>query len=340
MMRGLLLPGDRRVQLCEFPDPAPSPGEVVIALRAAAVCGSDLHLYRTPTEERAPNAGVIPGHEPSGVVVAVGDEVHNVRDGDRVSIFHYRGCGHCRWCVGGQLQWCPDRRGYGGPIHGSDADYLITDERNCLPLPDELSFEVGALLACNTATAYSAMRKLHPSGRETLVVFGLGPVGLNGVLVAKAMGARVVGLDLSATRRGLAAELGADVVLDPSQVEVPSEIARMTDGDGAELAFETSGNGRAQAQVPDVLGYNGKAVLVGIGSREPSLNPSALVGKQISLTGSFVSSINDYWDIVSFVQRHHLPLERMITHRMSLDAAEEGFRLAHRGEAGKVMFVW
>jgi propanol-preferring alcohol dehydrogenase len=283
---------------------------------------------------------MIPGHEPSGVVESVGDEVHNVRKGDRVSIFHYRGCGHCQRCLGGQLQWCPERRGYGGPIHGSDADYLITDERNCLPLPDDLSFEVGALLACNTATAYSAMRKLAPSGRETLVVFGLGPVGLNGVVVAKAMGARVLGVDISAIRRDLALQLGADAVLDPAQVDVPAEISRMTDGDGAELAFETSGNGRAQAQVPEVLGYNGKAVHVGIGSREPSLNPAMLVGKQISLMGSFVSSINDYWDIVSFVQRHHLPLERMITHRLTLDDAEEGFRLADRGESGKVMFVW
>ena len=79
---------------------------------------------------------------------------------------------------------------------------------------------------------------------------------------------------------------------------------------------------------------------MGFGSREPSFNPSELVSKQISLSGSFVSSINDYWDIVKFVRHQQLPLERMITHRMGLDAAEEGFRLADRGEAGKVMFVW
>jgi propanol-preferring alcohol dehydrogenase len=283
---------------------------------------------------------MIPGHEPSGVVAAIGDEVHNVREGDRVSVFHYRGCGHCRRCLGGQLQWCSERRGYGGPIHGSDADYLITDERNCLPLPADLSFAVGALLACNTATAYSAMRKLSPSGRETLVVFGLGPVGLNGVLVAKAMGARVVGVDVSAPRRHLAVQLGADIVLDPGQVDIPAEVARITDGDGAELAFETSGNARAQAQVPEVLGYNGKAVHVGFGSREPSLNPAVLIAKQLSLCGSFVSSINDYWDIVNFVTRHKLPLEQMITHSIGLDDAEEGFRLADHSESGKVMFVW
>jgi propanol-preferring alcohol dehydrogenase len=340
MMRGVLLPGDRQLSVTEFADPEPGRGEVVVALRAAAVCGSDLHLYRAPAASRAAYASTIPGHEPAGVVAAVGDEVHRVQVGDRVSVFHYRGCGHCRWCRGGQLQWCPERRGYGGPINGSDADFLITDERNCLPLPDDFSFAVGALLACNTGTAYSAMRKLQPSGRDTLVVFGLGPVGLNGLLIGRAMGARVVGVDVSAFRRKLADTLGADVTLDPGSDDVPAEIQRLTDGEGAQLAFETSGNRNAQAQLLDVLGYNGRAVHVGIGSHEPSINPSSIVGKQLSLMGSFVSAIDDYWEIVAFIRQHQVPLERMITHRLALEDAEAGFQVADHAESGKVMFVW
>ncbi len=339
-MRGVLLPGDRQLAVTEFPDPEPARGEVVIALRAAAVCGSDLHLYRASASARAPYASIIPGHEPAGVVAAIGDEVHRVQVGDRVSVFHYRGCGHCRWCRRGRLQWCPERRGYGGPIHGSDADYLITDERNCLPLPDDVSFDVGALLACNTGTAYSAMRKLQPSGRDTLVVFGLGPVGLNGLLIGRAMGARVVGVDVSAFRRDLADQLGADLTLDPASDDVPTEIQRLTGGDGAGLAFETSGNRNAQAQLLDVLGYNGRAAHVGIGAHQPSINPSSIVGKQLTLMGSFVSAIDDYWEILGFIRQHQVPLERMITHRLPLQDAEAGFRLADHAEAGKVMFVW
>src|SRR5690349_11752293 len=105
MMRGVLLPGDRQLTVTEFADPEPGRGEVLVALRAAAVCGSDLHLYRASASARAPYASTIPGHEPAGVVAGVGDEVHRVQVGDRVSVFHYRGCGHCRWCRGGQLQW-------------------------------------------------------------------------------------------------------------------------------------------------------------------------------------------------------------------------------------------
>jgi len=154
------------------------------------------------------------------------------------------------------------------------------------------------------------------------------------------MGARVVGVDVSAYRRNLALELGAEIVLDPSSVNVPQELHRLTNGAGADLAFETSGNTKAQAQVPDALGFGGKAVFVGFGAREPSINPSAIIGKQLVLMGSFVASVNDYWDIVDFIRGQQLPLEKMITHRFPLSEASEAFRLADSGMTGKVMFVW
>jgi threonine dehydrogenase-like Zn-dependent dehydrogenase len=154
------------------------------------------------------------------------------------------------------------------------------------------------------------------------------------------MGAQVLGVDVSPTRQKLAEELGADAVFDPSKVDVPAEVRKLTSGDGAMLAFETSGNARAQAQLLDVLGYGGKAALVGIGSSEPSINPSALVGKQLSLMGSFVSPIQQHFELLQFIHDHALDLERMITHRLELNGADEAFRLADRAETGKVMFVW
>jgi threonine dehydrogenase-like Zn-dependent dehydrogenase len=339
-MHGVLLPGDRECRLTELDDPRPAAGEVVVAMRAAAICGSDLHYYRAPAAQRQAGAQTVAGHEPAGVVVAVGPDVHRVREGDRVSVYHYRGCGHCRQCTAGRLMWCAERRGYGWHVHGSDADLLLTDERNCLPLPDDCSFEVGALIACNTGTAFSAMEKLRPSGRDTLVVFGLGPVGLNGLLIAKALGARVIGVDVSAPRRRLAGELGADDVIDPGAGDLGAEIRRQTGGDGADCAFETSGNPAVQAGVLEVLRYGGSGVFVGIGSTTPSITPTAFIGKQLSLLGSFVAPLPAYWDIVGFIQAHRLPLEQMITHRMPLRDASEAFRLADSATAGKVMFVW
>lgn len=339
-MRGVLLPGDRQCRLADFADPEPGPGEVVVAMRAAAVCGSDLHGYRATASERGRQAEIIPGHEPAGVVAAIGPEVRGARVGDRVSVYHYRGCGTCSACRSGALMWCPNRRGYGGPIHGSDADLLLTDERNCLPLPGDFSFETGALIACNTGTAYSALRKLDPSGRDTLAIFGLGPVGLNGLVVGKALGARIIGVDVSPERRRLADELGADLILDPTEAGFVEAIRAATEGDGADLAFETSGNPRAQADVVEVLHNGGKGVFVGFGAAEPAINPSRFIGKQLTLMGSFVAPIDAYEDLVRFIRRHHLPLDRLVTHRFPLADAPEAFALADRARTGKVMFVW
>ena len=274
-MRGIVFLGDRRAEVRDFPDPEPGFGEVVVRMMAAGLCGSDLHAYRQPAAERVGNL-TIPGHEPSGVVEEVGPGVARVRPGDRVSVFHYRGCGHCRHCRAGYLQWCPDRQGYGGPIHGSCADLLLTDERNCLPLPTELTFAHGAAIACFLGTAFAALRKLAPSGEDTLAVFGQGPVGMGGLLVGKALGARVLAVEPVVERQALATELGADEVIDPADGDVAATIKELTRGEGADLVFETAGSASAQDAAVGCLRRGGRAVFVGFGNLEPTFNLSRI----------------------------------------------------------------
>ena len=338
-MRGVVFPGDRRAEVRDYPDPEPGPGEVVVRMKASGLCGSDLHLYRQTAAQRAGN-DTIPGHEPSGVVEMLGAGIDTVRVGDRVSVYHYRGCGHCKHCRAGNIMWCAERRGYGGPIHGADADLLLTDARNCLPLPDELSFAHGALMACAAGTAFSSMRKLQASGEDTLVIFGQGPVGLCGLLVAKAMGGRVIGVDPIPERRALALRLGADAALDPSAVDVREAIRDLTHGEGADLAFETSGSAAGQNGAVDCLRLGGKAVFVGFGVREKTLNPSQFIGRQLTLMGSFVIPIYMYDDLAQFILDHNLPLEEMVTHRFSLEEAPQAFALFDQGATGKVILEW
>ncbi len=338
-MKGVIFPGDRRAEVKDYPEPQPGPGEVVVKMQAAGLCGSDLHLYRQTAAQRAGNT-TIPGHEPSGIVAEVGAGVQHVHVGDRVSVYHYRGCGRCQHCLAGTIMWCPERRGYGGPIHGSDADYLLTDARNCLPLPDELSFAHGALIACAAGTAFSSTRKLQLSGEDTLVIFGQGPVGLCGLLMAKAMGARVVGVEPIAERRALAQTLGADEVLDPGSEDIEAVVKDLTHGQGADAAFETSGSAAGQNGAVDCLRLGGRAVFVGFGVREKTLNPSQFIGRQLTLMGSFVMPIYAYWDLVHFILDHHLPLEAMITHRFRLDDAPKAFKIFDAGRTGKVIFEW
>jgi len=122
-MKGLVFLGDGKVEVREFKKPKPASGEVVVKMKAAGLCGSDLHFMHQTAAERAGNL-IIAGHEPCGIVDSLGKGVTNVKAGDRISVYHYRGCGHCRACLSGNLFWCQQKRGYGGPIDGSDADYL------------------------------------------------------------------------------------------------------------------------------------------------------------------------------------------------------------------------
>jgi threonine dehydrogenase-like Zn-dependent dehydrogenase len=339
-MRGVLLLGNRQVLIQDFPDPQPGPRQVVVKMRVAAICGSDLHLYRASPEALKWREGLIVGHEPSGDVVALGEDVRYVKIGDRVAVYHYLGCGHCRYCLGGYIQWCPERKGYGSHIHGSDADLLLTNEVNCLVLPPELSYVDGAFIACQASTAFSALRKLNPSGSDTLAIFGLGPVGLCGVLIAKALGARVIGVDIVEERLELARRLGANEVIHGTQEDVVSRLRALTDGEGPNMALETSGTGTAHQHLIDALCKGGKAVLVGAGAQEKTVNLTEIIGKQLTLIGSFVSPINMYWELAAFLIHHRIPLEAMVTHRFPIEDASEAFHLADTARTGKVIFEW
>jgi propanol-preferring alcohol dehydrogenase len=342
-MKGIVFLGDRAVEVRNFPMPRPGPGEVLVQLKRAAICGSDLHVYRRPKSFYEGKVPWIPGHEPAGVVAELGAYCDQVRVGDRVTIYHYMGCGHCTQCRSGYIQFCAERRPLGQPgTVGPDADYIVVDERNCLLLPEELNFEDGAMIACIAGTCFTAARKLRPNGEDTVVVFGLGPVGLTGLLMVKAMGARVIGVDPVDERRALADALGADEVIDPGSVDVGDAVRDLTGGDGADGALETSGSPAAHRGVIEVLRRNGRGVFVGFGSREPSVNLTSIIGRQLTLMGSFVMPIHFYQDLVDFMLEHDLSaaFQRMITHRFPIAEAEEAFRVADAGKSGKVILAW
>src|SRR5689334_15567357 len=229
-MRGVVFTGNRRLELREFPDPTPGPGEVVLEIKASGMCGSDLKFYRAAGGGGgAASLGlggtgpVIAGHEPCGVVAAVGPSVaeNQARVGMRVMQHHYRGCGVCPHCSTGWMQLCVEgvKEVYGVTGNGAHARYMKAPARTLVPLPDELSFETGAAISCGTGTAWGALHRLGLQGDHTIAIFGQGPVGLSATQLAAAMGARVVALDTSPERLARAKQLGADLVIDPAKTE-------------------------------------------------------------------------------------------------------------------------
>jgi D-arabinose 1-dehydrogenase-like Zn-dependent alcohol dehydrogenase len=193
-MRGVVFLGEKRLAFDHFPDPVPGPGEVVIEVKASGMCGSDLHSYRRPKDD-APH--MIAGHEPAGLVAAVGAGVNerSARIGQRVMVHHYSACGTCAQCRSGWSQLCRIQSPtiYGINAHGAHAPYLKVPAQTLVPLPDSLAFRVGAAISCGTGTAWGALSRMKLSGRDTLAIFGQGPVGLSATLLASSLGARVHG---------------------------------------------------------------------------------------------------------------------------------------------------
>ncbi len=172
-MIGIVFPGERQIELREFPDPAPGPRDVILEIKASGMCGTDLHAYR---RENLGTDHFIAGHEPCGVVVEIGDQVSEPEAavGARVMVHHYDGCGVCRHCKTGWTQLCDDGSvAFGsGKGHGAHARYMRVPAHTLIPLPDDLSFMTGAAISCGTGTAFGALKRLGLEVDETIAVFG------------------------------------------------------------------------------------------------------------------------------------------------------------------------
>ena len=336
-MRGVMFTGNRQAEIREFPDPHAGPGQAVVKVRASGLCGSDLHRYRAPEP-----TNFITGHEPCGVIEELGSGVlPGLQVGDRVMVHHYAGCGVCEICAMGYEQLCPHGHiTYGGGTgHGANANYILVPSRTLVPLPDELSFEEGAAISCGTGTAWNGLNKMNISGQDTVAVFGQGPVGLSGTHSAKAMGARVIAVDIVPERLALAKEMGADLVINSQEADPVAEIQALTGGMGASAALETSGNPTARAQVLQCLRPFGRCCYVGVGSPASIDFNRDVIFKVITIFGSWTFSKAELVEIARFMVDVKVPLKKHITHRYSLDQAVEAFRTFDGATTGKCVLV-
>ena len=337
-MRGVTFKGNREAEIQEFPDPHAGPGEAVLRIMASGLCGTDLHRYRDaePTD-------MITGHEPCGIIEELGPGAPpGLKLGDRVMCHHYEGCGVCEICSMGYEQLCPIGHVTfgGGTGHGANADYMICPSRTLVHLPDELSFEEGAAISCGTGTAWNGLNKMDVSGKDIVAVFGQGPVGLSGTLSAKAMGARVIAIDVMDERLRLATELGADHTINAAANDPVQAILDLTNEQGATASLETSGNPTARQQTLSCLRPFARACYVGVGGpAEIDFNRNVIF-KVLTIFGSWTFSKAELIEIARFFVDTKAPLDRLITHRYSLDNAIEAFQTFDGATTGKCVFVF
>ena len=345
-MRGIVFLGNRKLEIQEFPDPTPGPGEVVLEMKASGMCGSDLHPYRAAGNAAAAlglGAGgpVIAGHEPCGVVAAVGVGVDPALVGQRVMNHHYKGCGACRHCRLGWSQLC--RAGitvYGMTGHGGHARYMKAPAFTCVPLPAELSFEEGASVSCGTGTAYGALKRIDVSGRDTLAVFGQGPVGLSATMLGRAMGARVIAVDVVPERLALARELGAEHAINAGDADPVKAIHDLTRGEGAETTMDCSGSSEGRLGALQSAGTWGRVAFVGEGGQTTIDVSKHMLRRQLTVHASWTFSAVGQGECARFVADRAIPLKRLLTHRFRLDQADEAYRLFDTQTTGKGVFLF
>ncbi len=346
-MQAVVFHGDRKLELMNFPDPSPGPGEVILEIKASGMCGSDLKFYRAVGGASALGLGdldgpIIAGHEPCGIVAEVGRGVDKslAKVGDRVMDHHYSGCGVCKHCREGWSQLCLDGiTVYGATGHGAHAKYMKVPAHTLIKLPEDLSFKTGAAISCGTGTAYGALKRLDLAGDETIVIFGQGPVGLSGTQLAKAMGARVIALDVSAERRQLAIDFGADIVIDPLDNDVVTAIKDHTRGEGAHKSLDCSSNAEARAQAVRCVRTWGKACYVGEGGDVNLDVSNDLIRRQVTLIGSWTFSKNGQAECASFVSERKIDVDGLFTHEFELKDAKHAYQLFDQQTTGKGVFL-
>ena len=344
-MRGVVLPGNSRVEFNEYPVPEPGHGQVLLKMKASSICGSDIRAIYREHLGHGPEAyqGVIAGHEPCGQIVAVGPGCKRFKEGDRVILYHISGCGVCNDCRRGYMISCtsPQRAAYGWQRDGGHADYCLAEESTCVALPGSLSYEDGALIACGFGTVYEALNRMGVSGEDRVLITGMGPVGMAAGMVAKGMGAsQVIGVDIAQPRLDFALEketIDHAVVADDQALD---KILELTNGEGCEVSIDCSGAPSGRLLALQGTRRWGRSAMVGEGDIIEFDVSQTIIHNQITVYGSWVTSLGHMEALVEKLVEWDVRPDRIVSDRFTLDQTEEAYRVADEGQSGKVVIVF
>lgn len=341
-MKALLLTGPSKLELVDFPTPKVADDEVLVRIRACGICGSDIHGWDGSTGRRQPP--LIMGHEASGEIVSAGPRVEKWRAGDRVTFDSTIYCGKCRFCRNGQINLCDDRRVVGvSPTeykqHGAFAEFVSVPERILYRLPDTLPFDQAAMIE-PVSIAVHAVQRIKVAPTDTAVVIGSGMIGLLVIQTLRWAGAkRIVAVDLAENRLALALQLGATHAFNPSKSDVAAEVAKLTDGLGADVSLEVVGMTPTVNLAIAVLKRGGSCVLVGnLSPKTQDFPLQAVVTKEITVTGT-CSSAGEYPLCLDLIARGLIDVKPMIETVARLEDGAGWFEKLSAKDGGKYMKV-
>src|SRR5437773_2224497 len=285
MMRAVRLTQiGKPLQNVETPSPEIGPSDLLIRVAAAGICHSDAH-YRAGISkiDRLP---LTLGHEAAGRVEQVGSDVMHLSAGDRVCLHYLAHCGSCKFCVRGLEQFCRTGEMIGKQRDGGHAEFVKAPGRNAFVLPDEISFEIGAIMMCSSATALHALNKARLKPSESIAIFGFGGLGFSALQLARAFDCdQIYVVDVNPAKLASAKMLGA-VPVDATKGNPVEQIMDATNGKGAGVSLELIGSAKTMRQAVQCLGALGRAALVGLTAESMSIFPYIeLINKEVEIIG-------------------------------------------------------
>ncbi|HBQ64379.1 MAG TPA: galactitol-1-phosphate 5-dehydrogenase [Clostridiales bacterium] len=340
-MKALVLDAYHELNYREVPEPSCGDDEVLVQVKACAICGSDVHGLDGSTGRRIPP--VIMGHEAAGVIIKAGSRVRGYAPGDRVTFDSTIYCGECRFCRAGQVNLCDNRKVLGVScgeyrLNGAFADLVAVPARILYPIPEGVSFEQAAMVE-PLSIAFHAFRRACATVDTNAVVVGAGMIGLLILRLLKIAGCkRIIAVDPMPEKRAMAAQFGADSCLDPDHTDIAEEVRIQTGGFGADLAFEAVGLSATVQTGIACLRKGGQLVLVGNVKPQVEIPLQVVVTRQITLSGSCASA-GEYPECLELIAQGRVDVDALISGTPPMSEGAAWFKRLYDREPGLMKVI-
>lgn len=332
--------GYGNIEIREIPEPKIKENEILIEIKAAGICGSDLHHYEVGDNITIP---VVLGHEFSGDVVEIGSGVKGWKLGERiVSETHAHLCYECYLCRTGDYHLCKERKGFGSGVDGAFTQYLAVPAGLLHRIPDHLSYPEATLLQPAADIVHAVITNTDLKPGDTVVVIGPGPMGLLTVEVSRIVGAGqviIVGLDRHKERLEIAKKVGADFIINGSKENVVDRVNELTEGRGVNVVFEASGSKEAFLQGLHILAQKGQMMVIGAHTQPVEIVVRAVQKAEQSIKGSTKSTWIDYERAIQLTKTGRLQLKPLIGDVLPITEWKKAFDLALSKKVCKVVFT-
>jgi L-iditol 2-dehydrogenase len=327
------------VEVRDIPKPSPRANEVLIKVKAAAICGSDLGIYRYTQAYRMMKLPVVMGHEFSGIIEDKGNNVQGYEVGDRVLSESVKACGFCEFCKIDMSNLCEQSTLFGIHVDGGFAEYVTVPYRLLHKIPETMNFDQAALVEPLSNAVHFVKDIANYKKDDFVVVHGCGPIGLFSAQLFMIGGAKVLmtGLTVDTLRFEMAKKLGIET-LNIEEEGLEGKVNEMTEGAGADIAFVATGAAPALQQALNIIKKRGQVTVVGIFGKEVPLDITRLVRRELQIIGAYDARPKNFSESIELIASKRIDVDSVLTHKFKLEDAEEAFKVAFQKTGGKIAF--